>query len=26
KKEKPIIFFGHDIEQEKSCRVFPEYI
>ncbi|HDR6977980.1 TPA: N-acyl homoserine lactonase family protein, partial [Bacillus thuringiensis] len=23
---KPIIFFGHDIEQEKSCRVFPEYI
>ncbi len=24
-KEKPIIFFGHDIEQEKGCKVFPEY-
>ena len=22
-KEKPIVFFGHDIEQEKGCRVFP---
>ena len=21
-KEKPIIFFGHDIEQEKGCKVF----
>ena len=21
-KEKPIVFFGHDIEQEKGCRVF----
>ncbi|HGO9429027.1 TPA: N-acyl homoserine lactonase family protein, partial [Bacillus cereus] len=25
-EEKPIVFFGHDIEQEKGCRVFPEYI
>ena len=25
-KEKPIIFFGHDIEQEKGCKVFPEYV
>ncbi|MDA1632921.1 N-acyl homoserine lactonase family protein [Bacillus cereus] len=25
-KEKPIVFFGHDIEQEKGCKVFPEYI
>lgn len=26
RKENPIVFFGHDIEQEKSCKVFPEYI
>ncbi|MDA2310895.1 MULTISPECIES: quorum-quenching N-acyl homoserine lactonase AiiA [Bacillus cereus group] len=25
-KENPIVFFGHDIEQEKGCKVFPEYI
>lgn len=25
-KENPIVFFGHDIEQEKDCKVFPEYI
>ena len=25
-KENPIVFFGHDMEQEKSCKVFPEYI
>ncbi|KFN02960.1 N-acyl homoserine lactonase family protein [Bacillus clarus] len=25
-REKPIVFFGHDMEQEKSCKVFPEYL
>ncbi|MBC6972386.1 N-acyl homoserine lactonase family protein [Bacillus sp. Xin] len=24
--EKPIVFFGHDMEQEKSCKTFPEFL
>ena len=26
RKENPIIFFGHDMEQEKGCKVFPNYL
>lgn len=24
--EKPIVFFGHDMEQEKRCKTFPEFL
>ncbi|MEH7186064.1 quorum-quenching N-acyl homoserine lactonase AiiA [Bacillus toyonensis] len=26
RKENPIIFFGHDMEQEKVCKIFPDYL